>query len=373
MKVLLNSHMFDPSLGGIETVSRTLAEGFVARGISCKVVTQSPGPGTQFPFEVIRQPNRQQVHELVDWADIVLFNGASVAMQPKVLFSRKPFVWVHQGYQAASIDGSGWVDGERSPLTPWASFVYHGRRSGWITGIVDGLKLMVRRFFATRLVTRNIAITQWMNRLMPLPRQVHIYNPFSIEQFRDADGRPTDHTFFYAGRMVQEKGVDTLIRAFATVVQRSSGTQPRLLLIGDGTGRPAIEKLVKELGLESLVTFAGKQSGAALVDWVSRGQIGVLPSVWYEPMGGITVELMAAGKALIVSAEGGLAECAGDTGLTFPNGDHATLAERMLQLLADPELQRVLSARARERSKEFLPSPFVDQYVALLRELSGQR
>ena len=97
---------------------------------------------------------------------------------------------------------------------------------------------------------------------MPLPRQVHIYNPFSIEQFRGADGRPTDHTFFYAGRMVQEKGVDTLIRAFATDVQRSSSeTPPRLLLIGDGSGRPAIEKLVKELGLESSVTFAGKQSG----------------------------------------------------------------------------------------------------------------
>jgi len=232
---------------------------------------------------------------------------------------------------------------------------------------------MVRRFFARHLVTRNIAITQWMDRLMPLPRQVHIYNPFSIEQFRGADGRPTDHTFFYAGRMVQEKGVDTLIRAFATVVQRSSSeTPPRLLLIGDGSGRPAIEKLVKELGLESSVTFAGKQSGAALVDWVSRGQIGVLPSVWYEPMGGITVELMAAGKCLIVSAEGGLAECAGEAGLTFPNGDHDTLAERMLQLLADPELQRSLSARARERAKKFLPSPFVDQYVALLRELSGQ-
>jgi len=373
MNVLLNSHMFDPSLGGIETVSRTLAEGFVARGIPCKVVTQSPGPGMQFPFEVIRQPDRQRVRELVDWADIVLFNGASMSMQPQVLFSRKPFVWVHAGYQAACIDGAGWVDGGRSPLTPWASFLFHGRRSGWRSGFIGGIKLMGRRFFAKHLVTRNVAITRWMAQRMPLPRQVHIYNPFPIEQFRGADGRPTDHAFFYAGRLVQEKGVDTLVRAFATVVRRSGETPPRLLLIGDGTGRPAIEKLVDELGVRSQVTFAGKQSGKALVDWVSRGQIGVLPSVWYEPMGGITVELMAAGKALIVSAEGGLAECAGEAGLTFPNGDHATLAERMLQLLADPELQHVLATRARERARQFLPSPFVDQYVALLRELSGQR
>jgi hypothetical protein len=141
MNVLVFSHMFDPSLGGIETVSRTLAEGFFSRGIPCKVVTLSPGPGTQFPFDVIRQPGKRQIRELVDWADIVLFNGANMSMQPQVLFSRKPFVWVHQGYQAACIDGAGWVDGERSPLTPWASFLYHARRSGWTSGLVDGFKL----------------------------------------------------------------------------------------------------------------------------------------------------------------------------------------------------------------------------------------
>lgn len=371
MNVLLYSHAFDPSLGGVETVSRKLAEGFVARGLACKVVTQTPGPGAAFPFEVVRQPGAARIRELVRWADVVLLNGATLALQPWVLLSRKPFVWVHVGYQAATIDGAGWVDGARSPLTPWASFVFHARRGGWIGGLKNGLKLLVRRGVARLLVTRNIAITHWMDRMLPLPRQVQIYNPFPIEQFRAADGRPTDHDFFYVGRIVQEKGIDTLIRAFATVVQRSDAA-PRLLLIGDGTARDSIERLVDELGLRARVSFAGKQSGAALVDWVARGRIGVLPSVWYEPMGGVAVELLAAGKSLIVSEQGGLAECVGEAGLTFPNGDHAALAERMLQLLADPELQHTLAARARERAKAFAPDPLIDRYVALLRELSGK-
>ncbi len=156
------------------------------------------------------------------------------------------------------------------------------------------------------------------------------------------------------------------------MLQRSNGA-PRLLLIGDGTARPSIEQLVSELGMASSISFAGKQSGPALIEWVSRGRIGVLPSVWYEPMGGVAVELLAAGKSLIVSEQGGLAECVGDAGLVFPNGDHAALAERMLRLLADPLLQQTLAERARERAGSFAPDPFIDQYVALLRQLAGKR
>ena len=304
----------------------------------------------------------------------MLFNGASLALQPWVLCSRKPFVWVHVGYQAASIDGAGWVDGARSPLTPWASFVFHARRGGVGGGLKDGLKLLIRRAVAKHLVTRNVAITRWMALAMPLPRQEQIYNPFPIDQFRAARGRSADHDFFYVGRIVQEKGIDTLIRAFALVCERSSApATPSLLLIGDGAARDSIERLVDELGLRSRVTFAGKQSGAALVDWISRGRIGVLPSVWYEPMGGVAVELLAAGKSLIVSEKGGLAECIGEAGLVFPNGDHVALAERMSQLLADPDLQRTLAARAEERAKVFAPDPLVDRYVALLGELRGDR
>jgi len=369
--VLLYSHVFDPMVGGVETVSRMLAEGLVARGVACRVVTQTPaaaGEAAEFPFEVVRRPDARRVRELVRWADVVLFNGASLAMQPWVLLSRKPFVWVHVGYQACSIDGLGWVDNGPTPLTPWASFVFHLRRAGLRRGLLDGAKLMVRRAVALHGATRNVAITRWMAQKLPLPRQVLIYNPFPVESFRPAAGQPADHDFFFLGRLVQEKGVGTLIRAFATVVRRSA-TPPRLLLIGDGAERPVIEALVDELGLRPQVTFAGKQSGPALLAWVARGRIGVLPSIWYEPMGGVAVELLAAGKALIVSEAGGLAECVGDAGLVFPNGDDRALAGQMQRLLDEPEFERALAARASERATAFAPGPFLDQYLALLQQL----
>lgn len=376
MKVLLYSHAFHPSVGGVETVSMALAQGFLATGgIECRVVTQSEAgsaPPMDYGFEVIRRPQRAQQRELVRWADVVLFNGASLALQPWVLLARKPFVWVHVGYQAACVDGLGWVDNASAPITPLASVRFHARRSGWATALREGLKLWLRRGVAQFAVDRHVAITQWMQQALPLPRQVQIYNPFPIAQFAGADLPNPAFDFFYMGRLVQEKGVDVLVRAFAEVLERH-GPGPRLLLIGDGAARPVIEQMVAELGLADVVVFAGRQSGAALVEAVGRGAIGIIPSAWYEPMGGVAIELMAAGKCLIVSAQGGLAECVGDAGLSFPNGDHAALAERMQQLLDDPVRRAALSSAARTRAQQFLPGRFVAQYVGLLQDVVARR
>ncbi|SFM07725.1 glycosyltransferase family 4 protein [Variovorax sp. OV329] len=375
MKVLLYSHVFHPSTGGVETVSRTLAEGFAQRGIDFKLLTSTPADKDRsaFPFEVIRTPDAARVRELLGWADVVLFNGASLALQPALIFSRKPFIWVHVGYQVSCIDGLGWVDGVAAPMTPWASLGFHLKRSGPAKAMAGGLKLLLRRIVAKRFVARHVAITRWMDEAQPLPRQVQIYNPFPIDRFRGAAPvSEAPYDFVYLGRMVSEKGVDTLVEAFARVVGQAH-VKPRLLLIGDGDRLAAMQQLARTLGVEEQVHFAGRQSGQALVDWVGQGALGIVPSAWQEPMGGVAIELMAAGRGLIVSEHGGLAECAGDAGLRFPNGNAQALAERMLQVLAEPHLRHTLGQRALQRSALFTPDRFVDQYIELLREASRKR
>ena len=62
--------------------------------------------------------------------------------------------------------------------------------------------------------------------------------------------------------MVQEKGVDTLIRAFAKLLQRQPG-RPRLLLIGDGSARPEIERLVAELGIAASCASSARSPATA--------------------------------------------------------------------------------------------------------------
>jgi glycosyltransferase involved in cell wall biosynthesis len=133
-----------------------------------------------------------------------------------------------------------------------------------------------------------------------------------------------------------------------------------------------MQQLARSLGVEEDVHFAGRQSGQELVDWVGQGAVGIVPSAWEEPMGGVAIELMAAGRGLIVSQRGGLAECAGDAGLLFANGDADALAGCMRRILAEPQLRHTLGQRALQRAGQFAPDRFIDQYIELLRATAKQ-
>jgi glycosyltransferase involved in cell wall biosynthesis len=90
-------------------------------------------------------------------------------------------------------------------------------------------------------------------------------------------------------------------------------------------------------------------------------------------MGGVALELMAAGLPLIVSERGGLAECVGDGAWTFPNGDADALADRMAALLDDEALRRSKAPRAQEIVARFDEARLGAQYVGLYREILARR
>ena len=77
MKILLGSHHFFPSTGGIETVSNLLAREFVAQGHEVRVVTQTAGNG-DFPFVIVRRPGIFELFRQVRWCDVFLQNNISL-------------------------------------------------------------------------------------------------------------------------------------------------------------------------------------------------------------------------------------------------------------------------------------------------------
>ena len=377
MKVLLYSGSFVPALGGLEAVSLFLAERIAAAGHSCVVVTETVADGSTpgFPFIVERAPDVRTRLALVRWADIVHSNGASLALFFHAKLGRKPFLWTHQGYQMISVDGLGWVDGKPAPLTPLASLFLHASKNGFRAACKGALKLGIRRA-AGRAVDRNVAITHWVANRQPLPRQVVIYNPFSLSKFRNAaaaDGpRPFD--FLFVGRLVSEKGVSTLLRALALVnARRGERPAASLLIVGEGAEGPALRQLAISLGLGGNVHFAGRQSGQALVEAIGQATVAVVPSEWEEAMGGVALELLAAGLPLIVSERGGLAECVGEAAWTFPNGDHRVLADQMYSLLSDDSLRRSKVEAARRVLERFDECALAQRYLDLYAEILAER
>lgn len=340
MKILLYSSVFWPSTGGVETITATLAENIVNLGHECLVVTETLAQGDEEPriYKVIRKPTLQERFELTRQCDLVHSNGASVAMFPFAKLNNKPFIWTHNGYQVSCIDGLGWVDGEPAPMTPLASINYHWKKNGLAYVLKESVKLAVRRFVANN-VDLNIACSNWVSKRQVCKNQVVAPTPYSLNKFKAAKNiQSRQYDFIYVGRLVSEKGVPDLLRAFHLLISEPSYSSKTLAIVGDGNIRPFLENLVRELSLTNNVFFFGSKSGKELVEIIGNSHIAVVPSVWEEPFGGVTLELLAAGKNIIVSEFGGHAECVGDAGLKFKNGDSRALYECMIKLINDRSL-----------------------------------
>jgi len=378
MKVLLYSKSFPPALGGSEAVSLSLAERIVEAGHSCVVVTETPADGSRpdrFPFVVERAPDLRRRLALVKATDLVHSNGASLALFFHAKILRRPFVWTHAGYQMVSVDGLGWVDGKPAPLTPLASLLFHARKRGLRVAGVEALKLAVRRV-AGLGVDRNVAVSRWVAQRQSLPRQVVIHNPFALSTFRQAQSvvRSTRYDFVFVGRLVSEKGVATLLRALALVNGARDGRRPAsLLIVGEGVERPALQELAQSLGVGASVQFAGRKHGQELLEAMVQAKVAVVPSEWEEAMGGVALELLAAGLPLIVSERGGLAECVGEAAWTFPNGDHRALAARMAAVIDDDSLGQSKTRAAQQVLERFDERVLAQRYLDLYAEILAER
>jgi glycosyltransferase involved in cell wall biosynthesis len=145
--------------------------------------------------------------------------------------------------------------------------------------------------------------------------------------------------------------------------------------VGDGVERQRLQQLAATLGVSKNVHFAGRRSGRELADAMLDARVGVVPSEWEEAMGGVALELLAAGLPLIVSERGGLAECVGDAAWTFPNGDHRALAARMAAVLTNDYLRASKAQAAHAVLERFderaLAQRYLDLYAEILAERAG--
>jgi len=371
LKVVLYSYLFYPSVGGIESISASLAEGLIQQGHVVQVITESTSDAKDnFKYTIHRKPDFSTKKELVKWADIIVYNGASLGLQPLPLLYRKPYVWIHQGYQISCIDGLGWYEGERAPMTPWSSIAFHYSKSGLGFAVKGALKVFTKLFFAKYLVTQNVACTDWVLKRLPfLSNNLRIHSPYPLKKFETpSPGITIKYDFVFVGRLVSEKGVSTLIDAFS-MLRKELDTKVSLLIVGDGNWKDKVIAKIAEHDLETCVTMVGRKTGQELTDLIHSGKIAVVPSEWEEPMGGVALELMSAGRNIIVSRNCGMAECVGKGGLTFLNGDAEDLARTMKKLWGDKALQDEQKIEAKTQLIKFQAEKRVMEHIELFQSL----
>jgi glycosyltransferase involved in cell wall biosynthesis len=174
----------------------------------------------------------------------------------------------------------------------------------------------------------------------------------------------------YAGRLVEEKGLEILLHAASKLVGPWS-----MQILGDGPDRKRLEYVAQWLGIAPRVTFDHKLPSTHLPHYISGIDVLVLPSLtrpnWKEQFGRVLIEAMACDVITVGARTGAIPEVIGDAGLTFAEGDAEELQTHLQQLLDDVSLREALRQKGRQRvqdnyTQEAIAQSTIDVYRQVL-------
>lgn len=199
-----------------------------------------------------------------------------------------------------------------------------------------------------------------------------IYNGIDLDQVRDQAASDQlmlnkDCPWIVSiSRLGIQKDHSTLLKAFREVRNQRLA---RLILVGDGECRAAVEAEIHSLGLDADVVLMGFQPNP--FTYLAKADVAVLSS-FCEGFGVAIVEAFALGLAQVVTAcPSGPDELIknGVQGFLVPVGDWHQMAERVLQLLEDASLRKQMGEAGRARANDFKMSEMVRRYEETFTDL----
>jgi glycosyltransferase involved in cell wall biosynthesis len=209
---------------------------------------------------------------------------------------------------------------------------------------------------------------------IPFGKVRTIYNPVSGEEIVEKAKTAAMHpwlqekdrpVFLGVGRLVPEKGWDTLLKAFSLLRRQRPA---RLIILGEGEHRESLEQEMRRLGLEEDVQMPGFEENP--YSYMGHCDALVMSS-WWEALPGALIEAMACGCPVIATdVPGGIREILGDggSGILVPVNNEEAMASAMLSILEKPAAVEELRKQAAVFSVERASLA----YLALLKE-EGKR
>ena len=317
------------SWGGIERYVAYLSEGLSDRGhevvVSCAPCCPLDMRLTvrNLPIKVRRKFDFQAFSKYLRHFKTVRYDVVHVHFSPDFLL---PAIAARMTGQPLSIMSRHVV----LPWTPTKVRLYSSLFDHFIP-VSDAVK--------RQLITSGVSIEKMTVAKAGCPALV----PVKVrEQMRHELGiHNGDMAVGYFGRLVAEKGVDTLISACTKMPKGIS-----FEVFGNGPLSGELE--AKALSAKSPVRFHGFRED--IPECIEAMEAVVIPSIWEEAFPFAALEAMSLGRTVIASRVGGMPEIIedGKTGMLFDKGDDAALAVAAAKLAADPDLNARLGANARE-------------------------
>jgi glycosyltransferase involved in cell wall biosynthesis len=248
-------------------------------------------------------------------------------------------------------------------------------RSGCVPAVTWPLLMMQLRLWRQWrdvfdvVVANSRSVADWLE-ASGVPRAVVIPNGIVTRGPRPPLADPP--TIAFAGRLVYEKGVDTLVKAFRLVIEQRPDA--KLLIAGEGPERAKLLKIAEQIGAQ--IEFLGHQPRETIERRFEAAWVQVVPSRGREAFGNAAAEAMMRGTAVVASAIDGFKEYVQheQTGLLVPPDDEAALGRTLLRVLGDRQYAESLGQAARRFALiTFDHGRFLDGFIAIYKELAGTR
>ena len=245
----------------------------------------------------------------------------------------------------------------------------HGRDAGDPHGKNRKHNLLRRLMapFVDRFVPVSGDLRDWLRSTVGIDaaKIALIANGVDTSQYRPAPQAPAEYVVGTVGRLQDVKNQALLIDAFGAVRARLPHQPMRLVIVGDGPLRTALQQRVHDAGLAGAVTLTGARSDIA--DQMRAMSVFALSSL-AEGTPVTLLEAMACGLPVVSTAVGGIPELVQEnaTGLLVASGDCAAMTDALAVYALDPALARHHGGAGRARIEQgYSVGAMVQAYAAL--------
>jgi phosphatidylinositol alpha-mannosyltransferase len=229
----------------------------------------------------------------------------------------------------------------------------------WLLPHIDGVIL------TSRVLERHVDLTHArVSRILPPCTDLSRFHPRVSPIIQRKDGLIN---ILFLSRVEPRKGVMVLLEAYRNLCHE--GLPVRLLLVGDGPDRPAVEAYIARNKIPNVVTegLGGTEDTPA---WYSACDIFCAPSLSGEGFGIILVEAMASAKPVVAADNAGyrmlLSENTGQ--MLVQRGDPAELTDKLRELVLDASLRARMGEAGRLAAPRYDIRNVVDDFIHLYEE-----
>lgn len=192
-----------------------------------------------------------------------------------------------------------------------------------------------------------------------------IYRKMDMAPLREKLGLKDCFVFGYAGRLLREKGLLTLIDALSLV---NKNPRWKFLMVGNGDILREIMQKAEAAGIKDRIVHIPGTDQYRVAEYINCMDALVLPSVtttkWMEQFGKVLIDAMSCGVPVIGSDSGAIPWVIGDAGMVFPEGDATALAGRLRKIMSDDAARAELSEKAAEKVRtEFSNDAIARRYL----------